>query len=267
MFIAHLAKEGIAHTSIKTYLAAIRHLHVSVGMHHSYTQQLSPYLELVIKGIKKDQLQEKSPRQRLPITADIMASIYKVLARTPNDPHCIMMWAACCIAFFGFLRCSEFTVPTQQEFDPEVHLTIRDIAIDNKVAPSVVRVTIKQSKTDPFRQGIDLFLGITEHAVCPVKSILPYLVLRGDGDGPLFMTNQKPLTRQHFSEALSAILKQIGLDDQRYNTHSFRIGAATSAKAAGVSDSHIKMLGRWQSCAYQQYIRTPREQLAAQCGK
>ena len=33
MFIAHLAKEGIAHTTIKVYLAAIRHLHVSVGMH------------------------------------------------------------------------------------------------------------------------------------------------------------------------------------------------------------------------------------------
>ena len=186
MFIAHLAKEGIAHTSIKTYiyLAATCHLHVSVGMHHSYTQQLSPYLELVIRGIKKDQLQAKSPWQRLTITADIMVSIYKILACTLNEPHCIMMWAACCIAFFGFLHCSEFTVPTQQEFSPEVHLTVRDIAIDDKVTPSVVRITIKQSKTDPFRKGIDFFFGITEHAVCPVKSILPYLVLRGDGDGP-----------------------------------------------------------------------------------
>ena len=104
--------------------------------------------------------------------------------------------------------------------------------------------------------------------VCSVKSILPYLTLRSDGDGgPLSMTSQMPLTRQHFSKALSTILKQIGLDDQKYNTHSFCIGAATSAKDAGVSDSHIKVLGCWlgcwQSCAYQQYIRTSREQLAA----
>ena len=56
MFTAHLAKEGIVHASIKTYLVAICYLHVSVGMHHSYIQQLSPYLELVIRGIKKDQL-------------------------------------------------------------------------------------------------------------------------------------------------------------------------------------------------------------------
>ena len=56
MFIAHLAKEGIAHTTIKVYLAAICYLHVSVGMHQTYSQQLSPYLELVMKGIKKEQL-------------------------------------------------------------------------------------------------------------------------------------------------------------------------------------------------------------------
>ena len=101
--------------------------------------------------------------------------------------------------------------------------------------------------------------------MCPVKSILPYLGLRGDGEVPLFMTNQIPLTiaREHFSKALSKILKQIGLDDQTYNMHSFRIGTATSATAAGLSDSHIKMLECWQSSAYQQYIRTSREQLAA----
>ena len=38
MFIGHLAKEGIAHTTIKVYLAAIHYLHVSVGMHASNLQ-------------------------------------------------------------------------------------------------------------------------------------------------------------------------------------------------------------------------------------
>ena len=31
---------------------------------------------------------------------------------------------------------------------------------------------------------------------------------------------------------------------------------------AGISDVHIKMLGRCKSSAYQSYIRTPRDQLA-----
>ena len=47
-----------------------------------------------------------------------------------------------------------------------------------------------------------------------------------------------------------------------YSTHSFRIGAATVAKEAGISNVHIKMLGHWNSDAYQLYVRTPKEYLA-----
>ena len=49
----------------------------------------------------------------------------------------------------------------------------------------------------------------------------------------------------------------------QYAGHSFRIGAATTAAAAGVEDSIIKTLGRWESAAYLLYLRIPRERLAA----
>ena len=125
-----------------------------------------------------------------------------------------------------------------------MHLSLGDIAIDSHTAPKVVRINIKQSKTDPFRKGIQLFLGTTDHVICPVKAILPYLALRGSKLGPLFMTdNNIPLTRQSFSTFFSAILEATKLNHHKYNTSSFRIGAATSAKLAGVSELDIKMLG------------------------
>ena len=97
-----------------------------------------------------------------------------------------MMWAVCCTAFFGLLRCSEFTVPSINDYDPTVHLSFQDVAIDSSTAPTVIRISIKQSKTDPFRKGIQLFLGTTDHIICPIKAILPYLALRRSKPGPPF---------------------------------------------------------------------------------
>ena len=164
---------------------------------------------------------------------------------------------------FGFLRCSEFTVPSVHDYDPSAHLSFKDLSIDSRDSPSVIQLHIKQSKTDPFRKGVRLFLGKTGTDVCPLKAILPYLVVRGTKPGPLFLTaDGLPLTRQKFHNCLSTLLKNIGLSASQYNTHSFRIGAATSAKDAGISDTHIQMLGRWRSSAYQQYIRTSPSRLA-----
>ena len=239
-------------------------MHITSGHHHIYSQQLTPYLEQVLQGIKKDQLKSNPWRERLPITAEIMLRIHSVLAQSKQDHNSIMMWAACCTAFFGLLRCSEFTVPSTDDYDPTVHLSFQDIAIDSCTSLTVVRLSIKQSKTDPFRKGIQLFLGTTDHTICPVKAILPYLALRGNRPGPLFITaSNTPLTRQFFTTSLSTILTATGLDHHKYNTHSFRIGAATSAKMAGVSELDIKMLGHWRSSTFECYIRTPREHLAS----
>ena len=58
----------------------------------------------------------------------------------------------CCL---GFLRAGEMTVPSDFEYDPGIHLSMRDVALDS----SLIWVTIKQSKTDLFKQGMDLFVG------------------------------------------------------------------------------------------------------------
>ena len=69
-----------------------------------------------------------------------------------------------------------------------------------------------------------------------------------------------PLSRPHVTDWLRSILAAAGVQDN-YSSHSFRIGAATSASAAGIPDSFIRTLGRWSSDAYLVYIRTAQETL------
>ena len=147
-------------------------------------------------------------------------------------------------------------------YDPSVHLSVGDVAVDDTKRPTFVRVTVKQSKTDPFRRGVDLFVGRTRSLLCPVAAVLDFLCVRGTCPGALFVwADGRPLTRSRFAEEVRSALSQAGVDQSQYCTHSFRIGAATTAAAKGIEDSIIKTLGRWESSAYLQYVRIPRSQL------
>ena len=171
-----------------------------------------------------------------------------------------MLWAACCTGFFKFLRGGEFTVRSTREFDPTAALMLENIAVDWHDNPAMVRIRLKSSKTDPFRHGVDVFLGQTHRDLCPVSALLAYPVVVG----PLLVFKDGLfLTRDRLVEAVRSALQMAGVDTNRFTGHRFCIGAATFAAHICIQDSTIKMLGRWESSAHQQYIRTTRDTLAA----
>ena len=68
-----------------------------------------------------------------------------------------MLWAACRLGFFGFLRAGEFMV--NSTFDPSIHLIVQDLQVDVEVNPSSLCVCIKSSKNGLFPQGCFIYLG------------------------------------------------------------------------------------------------------------
>ena len=263
MFVAFLALQGVKHQTSKSYMSALRHMQIEAGLGDPFAGGRFPRLEYVQKGLKR--LSSSLPRdQRLPITPSILLQLHAHWTKAPEDPDSRMLWAACCLGFFGFLRSGEFTVHSDNPVDPSSTLMPADVAVDSRDNPQTICVHIKQSKTDPFRSGVHLYLGRTGHVLCPVASVLGYLAARPNRAGPLFIFNDgRYLTRQRLVQSLRLALRHCGIDPRRYSGHSFRIGAASAAARAGVEDSVIRMLGRWESAAFLRYIRTPREQLAA----
>ena len=108
------------------------------------------------------------------------------------------------------------------------------LCIEGTFPPWYICIHIKQSKTDSFRQGTHIYLGRTYQQICPIKAIVSYLAVRSSNPGPVFtLPNDSMLTRDIFGSELDKILEKLALQTRHYNTHSFRIGAATSAKQAG----------------------------------
>ena len=83
LFITHLTTENISYKAIKVYLSAVRHKHVSAGMFSKFCQQLTPCLQLTLKGIQRSQAFSQSPKRHLPITLQWLQNIYTYLSQQP----------------------------------------------------------------------------------------------------------------------------------------------------------------------------------------
>jgi len=127
-----------------------------------------------------------------------------------------MLRSAFTLAFYGFQRASEY-----------LNLRWSDITHTDKIT-----VTLHQSKTDPFRNGHQVLIFPTNMSTCPVRALLLYAPLanRAAAHDLLFNAGRfVPLTNTSLNKVLRTLLKNAGLDQSQYASHSFRIGAATTA--------------------------------------
>ena len=176
--------------------------------------------------------------------------------RTTESFDNIMLWAASLTTFFSFCWADETTVPSDDSYNPESHLSYSDIAVNDAKTPSIVSLQIKQSKTDQERVGTRVVIGRTGDDICPINAFLTYLSRRRDKPGPLFQWRDgPPLAKSQFVSKVRSVPLAANLPATDFAGHSFRIGAATTAATAGLDDSTIQTLGRWKSSSYLLYVR------------
>ena len=170
-FVVSLYISGLQPRSVRQYLSAISFSQIAMGGIEPAYSTLSQ-LHYVLRGIYC--LCPTCDRQcRLPITIGILRLLFSRWS-SPVTHEGIMLWAACFLAFFGFLRSGEF-IPTQHyPCPPEVD----DFQVDSITHPTLLAVTLRHSKTDPFGAGVTIYLGRTFDDICPVVAVPAYTAVR-----------------------------------------------------------------------------------------
>ena len=236
--------QRVLYKTIKVYLAGIRLEHLERGFQDPTNDRL---LQLLCTGIKRSQ--GGTSRTRLPITVNILRTLKNQL-RSEESYSLLekrLLWSAFTLAFYAFLRASEFTASNLQWSDINF-------------SPTSVTIHLQQSKTDPFRRGHFITLQATSTSTCPVRAFSQFAELTTLHSGPVYHGGRfTPFSRDQLSSVLRRLLQQAGYQQDSYSSHNFRIGAATTAAAAGLPVWLIKTLGRWSSDAYQTYIQCPSE--------
>ena len=184
-FAAYLADQGLSPQSIKTYLAAVRSVQISLGLPDPRDQSSLPILKRVQAGISRCRLYRKQPTKvRLPLTAEVLLCIQQAPTLVSHSDRPVI-WAVAAVAFFGFFRLGELLPAARASFHEETDLSWGDVAVDGHETPQIVKVHLKKSKCNQFGKGVDIYLGRTDTVLCPVKALLTYIEWRGSQPGPL----------------------------------------------------------------------------------
>jgi len=246
-FVSYLHLHGHAPSTIATHLSGISHYHKLHGLPDP-TQ--SYQVRQAQRGGRRLHPQND---QRLPITKEMLHQLFHAIPQlAPNAYMAALYQALFLLMFHGFLRVGEVTVSGSQANHT---LTMDQIRISyNRSQPIAMTVNFNSFK---HSNGSQAKLRIpAQQFPCPVQSLLHFLRHRGTNPGHLFVTPLKQtLSRHQLAQFLHLVVQYAGYNPVKYNTHSFRIGAATHAASQGFTPLQIQQMGRWKSDAFYQYLR------------
>ena len=99
-FIAYLANQNLSYATIKTYLSAVRYSHLCNRLRALST----PRLDLINRGIRRENALWNISHPRLPITPSILRQVRALWSGSADNFNTIMQWAASTLCFFGFFQ-------------------------------------------------------------------------------------------------------------------------------------------------------------------
>ena len=186
------------------------------------------------------------PNKAKPVTPANMRSFYDLCnTATPLVWHHRLM-AIMLLCYTGFLRIGEC-----------ITIQVNHLAF----TPSHLTIFCPQRKGDRYRLGGEVFIArLPGSLLCPVAYLENYLkeLPRLLPEDPIFPSWTKPneaISYTTVRKHMAVIFKASGLGSAGLRTHSFRVGGATEAHNAGISDADAAKHGSWKDLlTYHGYV-------------
>ena len=220
---------------------------------------------LALRGLKRVKGAGR-PGQKLPMTPELLLAIRSQLDFTQlND---ISLWAACLVAFYGFLRKSNYAPETEKAAtDPHI---LRRCDVIQRPGHQRLWLRLRHTKTIQYQERLlELALPcMPGHLLDPFTALFVYLNVTKSRPATEWLFGRlddkgtwRPMTDEWMMKRVRELLQRAspGIDVSRYGTHSFRRGGATYALRVGVSPVLIKLMGDWRSECFYDYCSVDEE--------
>ena len=235
-FVVHSATNvPRSEPTIKTRLAAIRALHVNLGLNDPMASMKG--VDLLLQGYTR---LRGSPMRRHPAVTPQMLRWIRTGLRPEASLDSAVLWAALLLGFFFLLHASEYLAPEAGEGAAK---EIRGVDVVPRLQGSTVRsfpladevvLTIRGSKTDQLNEGNvkNHFRAAGElcviEALQHVQARAPERWYTERHDHLLRWANGKPVRRHEVQAPIMQAAAALGGDPARIGTHSLRIGGASA---------------------------------------
>ena len=123
--------------TIKSYLSALRFFQIRSGL-PGPSLSPTPRLTYVLKEFTSSLLNTNEN-----IDSPLPCTCFESFTKPPVHHDSVMLWAACCLGFFGFLHAGEFTCPRANFADPS--LSPSDIMVDSRDNPQFIYAVPRQT--------------------------------------------------------------------------------------------------------------------------
>ena len=248
-------------TTLKSYVSAIK---FTLQNFDDYTLNMDKIVLDSLTGACK--AKNNVVFNRLPIQRSLLEQVLCEITRHYREkvqPYLEKMYvAAVILLYYGLLRLCEIA-----ETKAGHALKAKDIFVGtNKQKILIILYSSKTHGKNKRPQQVRISPNANTTTVwsrnklfCPFDACRQYSAVRGeyseDDDNYFIYQDGSPLTPNKFRKVLKQALKQVGVDEDLYDTHSLRTGRATDLSKMGCSVEKIKQIGRWSSNAVYKYLR------------